>query len=96
MEETKSTYTPAVKKAIDKYRSKNIEKYNEYQRNRYHQAKTDEEWKETFNKRCRDYNKKYREKKNLANPPKPRGRPKKAIPVINTSSIPMPMTMTIY
>ena len=31
-EQKKTTYTPAAKKAIDKYRSKNIEKYNEFQR----------------------------------------------------------------
>ena len=44
-EQKKSTYTPAVKKAIDKYRQKNAEKYNELQREYYNEAKQDEEWR---------------------------------------------------
>ena len=78
----KSTYTPAVKKAIDKYRSKNVEKYNELQRQYYNDAKEDEEWKQKFNERCRENNRKYREKKRLANPPKTRGRPRNPPPKI--------------
>jgi hypothetical protein len=83
----KSKYTPAVKKAIEKYRSKNVEKYNELQRQYYNDAKTDDEWKQNFNERCKENNRKYREKKRLANPPKPRGRPRKPIPKICITDI---------
>lgn len=75
-------YTPAVKLAIDKYRKNNMEKYNELQRRYYNQAKTDEEWKKQFNDRCRINNQRYRENKKKTNPPKPRGRPKKPVPVV--------------
>lgn len=85
--EKKTTYTPAVKKAIDKYRNKNPEKYNELQRQYYNEAKKDEEWKQKFNERCKINNQRYREKKKLENPPKPRGRPRKPIPQVNLSSI---------
>jgi len=85
--EKKSTYTPAVKKAIDKYRSKNPEKYNELQRGYYNEAKDNEEWKEKFNERCKENNRKYRERKRLATPPNPKGRPRKSIPTIHISSI---------
>ena len=78
-EQKKTTYTPAAKKAIDKYRSKNIEKYNEFQRNYYNEAKQDEEWKDKFNERCRLNNKTYREKKKALKPSVPRGRPRKVI-----------------
>lgn len=88
-EPKKSTYTSAVKKAIDKYRSKNVEKYNELQRQYYNEAKEDEEWKKKFNERCREANKKYRERKRLINPPKPKGRPRNPIPIINTYAIPV-------
>ena len=83
----KSTYTPAVKRAIDKYRSKNAEKYNELQRNYYNEAKEDEEWKKKFNERCKINNQKYREKKRLEKPPNPKGRPRKPIPNISINSI---------
>jgi hypothetical protein len=85
--EKKSKYTPAVKKAIEKYRSKNVEKYNELQRQYYNDAKEDEEWRNKFNERCRENNKKYRQKKRLANPPKPKGRPRKAVPKIIIADI---------
>ena len=85
----KSTYTPAVKKAIDKYRSKNVAKYNELQRQYYNEAKEDEEWRQKFNERCKVNNQKYREKKRLANPPKPKGRPRKSVPLVNTNDIPV-------
>jgi membrane-bound lytic murein transglycosylase len=88
--EKKSTYTPSVKKAIDKYRSKNVEKYNEIQRNYYNEAKEDEEWKKKFNERCKINNQKYREKKReiavLNGSLKPRGRPRK-IPNINIKNL---------
>ena len=78
--EKKTSYTPAVKKAIDKYRSKNIDRYNEAN-------KEDEEWKQKFNERCKENNKKYRERKRLENPPKPKGRPRKPIPVVNINAL---------
>jgi len=73
----KSYYRPSVKKAIMNYRAKNIVKYNEFQRQYYHIKKEDEEWKEKFNERCKEANRKYREKKRLESPPLPRGRPRK-------------------
>jgi hypothetical protein len=82
IEEKKSTYTPAAKKAIYKYRSKNIEKYNERQKEYYHISKADEDWKVKFNERCKENNRVYREKKRLENPPKPKGRPKKPYPKV--------------
>jgi hypothetical protein len=75
----KSSYNPAVKKAIYKYRSKNVEKYNEIQRNYYNEAKEDDEWKQKFNERCKINNKKYRDKKALENPPASVGRPRKPV-----------------
>jgi hypothetical protein len=75
----KSSYNPAVKKAIYKYRSKNVEKYNEIQRNYYNEAKEDDEWKQKFNERCKINNKKYRDKKALENPPAKVGRPRKPV-----------------
>lgn len=87
IKEKKSTYTPAVKRAIDKYRSKNVEKYNELQRQYYNEAKEDEEWKQKFNERCKENNRKYRERKRLENPPKPKGRPRKPMPIININAL---------
>jgi hypothetical protein len=75
--ETKSYYTPAVKKAIMTYREKNVEKYNEFQRNYYHTKKVDEEWNDRFKERCREANKRYRDKKRENSPPAQRGRPRK-------------------
>jgi len=75
--ETKNYYTPAVKKAIMNYREKNIDKYNEFQRNYYHNKKTDEEWNDRFKERCRIANKKYRDKKRENTEQLPRGRPRK-------------------
>jgi hypothetical protein len=83
----KSTYNPSVKKAIDKYRSKNVEKYNLLQREYYNEAKEDPEWKEKFNARCRENNKKYRERLRLENPPKPIGRPRKPLPKIRVTEL---------
>ena len=75
--QNKTYYRPSVKKAIMNYRAKNINKYNEFQRQYYHTKKGDEEWKEKFNERCKEANRKYREKKRLESPPLPRGRPRK-------------------
>lgn len=80
--EKKSSYTPSVKKAIDKYRNKNVEKYNELQRQYYNEAKQDDNWKAKFNERCKQNNRLYRERKRLENPPKPKGRPRKPIPQV--------------
>ena len=88
MEEIKkSTYTPAVKKAIDKYRQKNAEKYNELQREYYNEAKQDEEWRKKFNERCKINNQKYRQKKKETLGTKPRGRPRKVVPTLNIDLI---------
>jgi len=80
--ETKNYYTPAVKKAIMTYREKNIDKYNEFQRNYYHTKKVDEEWNDKFKERCRVANQKYRDKKRENSPPAQRGRPRKAILIL--------------
>jgi type I site-specific restriction-modification system R (restriction) subunit len=87
IKEKKSSYTPAVKKAIDKYRSKNVDRYNELQRQYYETNKEDEEWKQKFNERCKENNKKYRERKRLENPPKPKGRPRKPMPIVNINAL---------
>jgi hypothetical protein len=81
-DEKTNYYTPAVKKAIMTYREKNIEKYNEFQRNYYHTKKIDEEWNDKFKERCREANKRYREKKRENSPPSKRGRPRKIKEVV--------------
>lgn len=83
-EQKKTTYTPSVKKAIDKYRQKNPEKFNEKQREYYNEAKQDEEWRKNFNERCKINNQKYRQKKkeSLGDNVKPRGRPRKVAPKV--------------
>jgi len=90
-QEKKTTYTPAVKRAIDKYRTKNANKYNELQRNYYNEAKADEEWRQKFNERCKLNNQKYREKKRAIALENglviTRGRPRKPIPNININAI---------
>ena len=63
--EQKNTYTPAVKRAIMKHREKNVDKYNEFQREYYHQQKEDPSWYEKFCLRCKEANKRYREKKRI-------------------------------
>ena len=74
-------YNATMKKAIQKYRQNNLEKYNEYHRDYYHTHKENTEWKDNYLAKCREANRKYREKKKLENPlPITRGRPKKAIP----------------
>lgn len=89
VEKTKSTYNPTIKKAIDKYRNKNVAKYNQLQRTYYNEAKTDEEWKQKFNERCKLNNKTYRLKlkETLGENIKPRGRPRKVIPPLIINSI---------
>jgi hypothetical protein len=75
--QTKTYYTPAVKKAILAYRGRHTDKYNEFQRNYYHTKKQDEEWNERFKERCREANRRYREKKRENSPPAKIGRPRK-------------------
>lgn len=78
--QVRTYYTPAMKKAIMTYREKNVEKYNEFQRNYYHSRKIDEEWNEKFKERCREANRRYRERKKENAPPAKIGRPRK-VPV---------------
>ena len=59
---TYTTYTPAHKRAQQKYRDKNREEYNERQRKIYEKLSQDEEWKKKFNERSKVNNQKYREK----------------------------------
>jgi hypothetical protein len=78
MEEVKPKYyDEKVKERIMRYRSKNIEKYNEFSRNYYHTKKQNEEWLNNWREKCREANKKYREKKKEGKEPKKRGRPRK-------------------
>ena len=77
-------YGEASKKAIYKHREKNREGYNERQRKYYTEKSLDEEWKQKFNDRCKEANRKYREKKALEHPPQPRGRPRKDGVVMGT------------
>tara|TARA_R110002167_G_scaffold172178_4_gene370455 strand:+ start:2809 stop:3084 length:276 start_codon:yes stop_codon:yes gene_type:complete len=84
----KTTYTPAMKKAIKKYRLNDVEAYNGRQRNYYNNNKDDPEWRERFNERCRKANAIYREKKReeLGGALKPQGRPRK-IPVVRVANM---------
>lgn len=77
--EAKKYYTPAVKKAILAYRAKHLDEYNEYQREHYAKMKEDEEWRKTFNDKCREANQRYRDnkRKSLGDAVKGRGRPRK-------------------
>ena len=77
----KSSYTPALKKAIMKHRLKNKENYNTFHRAYYQKHKEDAEWYLKFCNRCKEANQRYRLKKKLAEggPVKPRGRPRRAL-----------------
>ena len=77
----KSSYTPALKKAIMKHRLKNKENYNAFQRGYYQKHKEDAEWYLKFCNRCKEASKRYRLKKKLAEggADKPRGRPRKRV-----------------
>lgn len=79
IEEKKTTYTPAMKNAIYKHRENHRDDYNKRQRDYYTKFSENEDWKQKFNERCREANRKYREKKRGENPPRPRGRPRKII-----------------
>ena len=77
----KSSYTPAVKRAIMKHRLKNTDQYNAFQRGYYQKHKEDPEWYLKFCKRCKEASERYRLKKKLSEggPAKPRGRPRRAL-----------------
>jgi len=83
-----------LKKAFEKYRLNNVEKYNELQRKYYHKNKENEEWRNARNERARENNKRYREMKKLENPPKPRGRPKKPLPKVVINDLKMENSIT--
>jgi hypothetical protein len=73
-----SSYNEKTKNAIYKHRENNREKYNEAHRVYYNKKKEDDEWRCKYNEKCREANRRYREKKQLENPnPRKRGRPRK-------------------
>jgi hypothetical protein len=76
------------KNTIYKWREKNRDKYNKYQRE-YHNKRMleDEEYKKTFNERCRINSQMRRMKKNNGIM-KPVGRPKKQKKVVSINDIP--------
>jgi hypothetical protein len=83
----KSSYTPACRKAQQKYREKFPEKYCALQRKLYQDKKNDDEWKKKFNERSKVNNAKYREKKmkeflDAGGEVKPKGRPKKVKDIV--------------
>jgi hypothetical protein len=76
------------KRATEKYRLNNLDKFNENYRKYYDKKKEDPEWKLKFNERCKENNKRYREKMKLIHPPKKAiGRPRKAVPIIIIDNI---------
>lgn len=76
------------RRANEKYRLNNLDKFNADYRKYYDKKKDDPVWKARFNERCKENNRKYREKMNLINPPKnPRGRPRKPVPNISIDNI---------
>jgi len=85
IEETikKKYYTDKHREAQQRYREKNRDKYNEFQRNLYEKLHLKEEWKEKFNERSKRNNLIYRlkNKEKIMNDPlyipKKRGRPRK-------------------
>jgi hypothetical protein len=85
----KSTYTPAHFRAQTKYREKYPEKYKELQKKYYETYKLDDEWRNNFNAKARENNKKCRERKKLEKIEKGeelrgRGRPKKIVISVET------------
>ena len=79
----KKTYTPAHREAQQRYREKNRDEYNRFQRELYARLSENEEWKKRFNERSAKNNLAYREKKReeLMKDPnaviRGRGRPRK-------------------
>jgi len=75
-------YKESVKKAIDTYRDKNREKYNEYCSQYLKRRLQDPDYADARRKKINEYNKAYQqqkrdEKKANGYVPKPRGRPRK-------------------
>lgn len=79
----KKYYSEKHKEAQQRYREKNRDKYNEFQRSLYEKLHSNEEWKEKFNERSKKNNLIYRlkNKEKIMNDPsyipKKRGRPRK-------------------
>lgn len=78
----KSTYTPAHFRAQTRYREKYPEKYKELQKKYYETYKLNDEWRNNFNAKARENNKKCRDRKKQEKIEKGeiirgRGRPKK-------------------
>ena len=78
----KSTYTPAHFRAQTRYREKYPEKYKELQKKYYETYKLNDEWRNNFNAKARENNKKCRERKkqeliNQGKVIRSRGRPRK-------------------
>ena len=71
-----SQYNEKKRDAIYKHRRANIDAYNAYQRAYYKRKAQDPEWRHNRAMKCREANKKYRNKKLMITEPKPRGRPK--------------------
>ena len=74
-------YNKAVREAIYRHRHSNREKYNTYMRQYYQRKSGDPVWKENRLKKCREANKRYRDKQHEEQQLKPRGRPKKIDPL---------------
>ena len=60
---TPKYYNPTVREAIYRYRSKNREGYNQKCKDYYHKKMEDPEARRFHNARCREYNRKARERK---------------------------------
>ncbi len=71
-----SQYNEKKREAIYKHRHANVEAYNAYQRAYYKRKSQDPEWKRNRALKCREANKRYRQKKLMITEPKPKGRPK--------------------
>lgn len=56
-------YNTTVREAIYRYRSKNVEGYNQKCKDYYHKKMEDPEARRFHNARCREYNRKARERK---------------------------------
>ena len=65
-ENTETSYTEAQKRATQKWRTENREKYNKTCNDYYHRRMKDPILREEHNKRCLVNNRKYQERKRLA------------------------------
>ena len=71
-----SQYNEKKRAAIYKHRHANVDAYNAYQRAYYKRKAQDPEWKRKRALKCKEANRRYREKKLMVTEPKPKGRPK--------------------